>query len=679
MNSGCRYFALPLVVLTSAASAASEVSIRSLLLEMPDLERLAHVSKPAYTMAQASSYDRAAKSPTENWFANADWGQFLRVERRQGHNEYVMADLKGPGAVMRIWSANPAGTLRIYVDGQELPELIIPFSDLLGSKNPDFPPPFTGVHGQGWNCYYPIPYQNSLKITLDDVGGDPRRVYYHVGYRTYEPGVVVRSFSLAAVKDASKVAEKAAAKLLDPKPVSSIKQQVTNEEQTLQPGGIVSVRTPEGAGFISQLLVRANAEDVSEQPEDLLRSIQFEADFDDEHCIDAPLGDFFGFAPGFRASASLPMSSFAETGFLESRWVMPQSETGRMFFINRGTHPVQLNLQITWIPRAWTPDTMHFKAKWRRETLKTRPFRDWTLLDAAGTGRYVGTTLCVANPVSAWWGEGDEKVYVNGETFPSTFGTGSEDYFGYAWSSSQLFQQPYHNQLRCDGPGNRGYTCVSRYQISDDIPFTTSLRFDLEIWHWADVLADFADVAFWYQLPGGSDTFQAPNAASFAIFPLPEIPHIKGAIEGESLKLISSTGGQIENQTLDERWSGAAQVWWHDPSPGDKAIWEIPSAKLGAMRLKGQFCIARDYGIVQLYWNGQKLGSPVDFYSDSLSVRLIDFGEVEVRERNELQAEIVGSNNSAIKKHMFAIDYLLLGDGGSRMPQAALGRLMQRR
>lgn len=32
-----------------------------------------------------------------------------------------------------------------------------------------------------------------------------------------------------------------------------------------------------------------------------------------------------------------------------------------------------------------------------------------------------------------WWGEGDEKFFVDGEKFPSSFGTGSEDYIGYAW------------------------------------------------------------------------------------------------------------------------------------------------------------------------------------------------------------------------------------------------------
>ena len=151
------------VLLALAAPVQGDVSIRSLLAEMPDMRRLASTSSPAYTTRQESSYDRTAKSPEENWFANRDFGNYLRVERRQGRNEHVMAELKGPGAVVRIWSANPQGTIRFYVDGQTLPEFIVNMEDLLSGRHPDFPPPFSGRRSGGANLYYPIPYQRNLK------------------------------------------------------------------------------------------------------------------------------------------------------------------------------------------------------------------------------------------------------------------------------------------------------------------------------------------------------------------------------------------------------------------------------------------------------------------------------------------------------------------------------------
>src|SRR4029079_13724340 len=128
-----------------------------------------------------------------------------------------------------------------------------------------------------------------------------------------------------------------------------------------------------------------------------------------------------------------------------------------------------------------------FHAKWRIErNIPGRPWTDWTHLQAEGSGRFVGGALHVINSVRDWWGEGDEKIYVDGEKFPSFFGTGTEDYYGYAWCSPELFSHGYHAQPQRDGPGNYGRTSINRFHIPDRIPFTRSLKFDLELWHWID-------------------------------------------------------------------------------------------------------------------------------------------------------------------------------------------------
>ena len=86
-----------------------------------------------------------------------------------------------------------------------------------------------------------------------------------------------------------------------------------------------------------------------------------------------------------------------------------------------------------------------FHAKWHRDAfLPEDPERrkiDWTMLKTEGRGRFCGVMLHVWNPRGGWWGEGDEKFFVDGEKFPSTFGTGSEDYFGYAWCNPTLFAE----------------------------------------------------------------------------------------------------------------------------------------------------------------------------------------------------------------------------------------------
>ena len=82
--------------------------------------------------------------------------------------------------------------------------------------------------------------------------------------------------------------------------------------------------------------------------------------------------------------------------------------------------------------------------------------------------------LHVWNPRGGWWGEGDEKFFVDGEKFPSTFGTGSEDYFGYAWCHPGLFQRPFHCQTMT--MSNQGHQSVLRWHVADNIPFQTVVR-----------------------------------------------------------------------------------------------------------------------------------------------------------------------------------------------------------
>ena len=90
------------------------VTFARLLSEMVDLGGLCEFPDPPFVTRQFSSYARASKTPDNPnaWFANGDRGKYLRTEKTNGRTEYVMMDAKGPGAVVRLWSANPGGTLR---------------------------------------------------------------------------------------------------------------------------------------------------------------------------------------------------------------------------------------------------------------------------------------------------------------------------------------------------------------------------------------------------------------------------------------------------------------------------------------------------------------------------------------------------------------------------------------
>jgi len=143
---------------------------------------------------------------------------------------------------------------------------------------------------------------------------------------------------------------------------------------------------------------------------------------------------------------------------------------------------------------------------------------DWTLLKTEGRGRFVGTMIniltegrepCVeqAGTGHAWWGEGDEKFFVDGEVFPSTFGTGTEDYFGYAWGNPEYFERPFHCQSMT--MENLGYQTVCRWHITDNIPFIGSFEGFLEKYYPNDGGTRYKNIVYWYLEPGGSDPIKS--------------------------------------------------------------------------------------------------------------------------------------------------------------------------
>lgn len=653
----CSAFAAALVAVLMASSPAfsQPVTTASLLREMTDLKSLAQYPQPAFTCRQFSSYDRASTSPDDpnTWFANADAGHFLRTEERDGRTEYVMMDADGPGAIVRLWSANPGGTLRIYLDGAASPTFEAPMADLLAGKAEGIPPPIAAVASMGWNCYFPLPYASHCRVTSDK--GD---FYYHVNYRTYARGTLVETFKPELLTTLADEIAAAATRLRCEDPglpagTKRIEVDAIAEKATT----LVEL---DGPGAITRFDLRVKSDDVVAA----LRRLVLEMQFDGDTTVAAPVGDFFGAAPGVNAYRSLPLSVSAD-GWMSCRWYMPYQKNARIIIRNTSKRPGRVEAVVVASADPWTDRTLHFHAKWRGDRQRpTRPMIDWNYLNCRGRGVFVGAAFSIANPVKAWWGEGDEKIYVDGETFPSWFGTGTEDYYGYAWCCPKPFEHAYHNQPRCDGPGNYGHTAVNRWHILDRIPFERELRFDMELWHWdGNVKVDMAVVAYWYARPGGEDRFAAirPDDLDLTLLPKYVVPHVAGAIEGESMEIVDKVG-EVDPQGIDA-CSGEAHLWWHaGMKPGDKLTLKFPVEKAGRYRVLGRFVKADDYGIIQLTLNGQQAGEPLDFYNDKIVVSPeIDLGTFDLPAGDaRLVAEIVGANASAKPAFMFGLDYIRL-------------------
>ena len=134
--------------LLAAMVPPAHVSVQTLLPQMWDLSYLTRPPQPAFTMAQASSYDRASNpGPNSNPLANGDAGQFIRQDTIDGRKEDVMADLKGPGTVVRVWSANPHGIIRFYFDGESKPRIEAKMDEWLTGKVKPYTDPFSYMAG----------------------------------------------------------------------------------------------------------------------------------------------------------------------------------------------------------------------------------------------------------------------------------------------------------------------------------------------------------------------------------------------------------------------------------------------------------------------------------------------------------------------------------------------------
>lgn len=499
-----------------------EISVLTLLPAMTDLARLARLSDVPTRAGLVSSTDRRARSPgDETWFANDDFvtdqrANLVRLEGPETRRRYVLADLDGPGAVLRLWTAAPAGTVRVYIDGAIEPALEAPMGALLSGEVTPFQAPFAQVTSMGATLYFPIPFRRHCTITTDSIiSVDPftrrpvDRLYYQVGYVQFDPAASarVRSYAGAELERARALLERTRTTLAGVSPAEASARAadmsvVAIPRQTVEPGHPLTLALaasgPQG-GAISSLRLRTSERD----PVKLAATI-LTLSFDGEETVRVPLTAFFGTGPGLNVFTTWPVAVNGE-GQMRSAFVMPFRAQARLALAHESEGAIDVEGDVAMGPWAFDDKSLVFHAQRRGpESLPTRPYRDWSVADVVGPGQLVGVVLDVDNPPGVnWWGEGDEKIYVDGERFPSWFGTGTEDYFGFAWSSTERFAHPYHAQTAAPEPGHgfAGHFSMSRFHVLDPIPFATSLRFDFEVWHWSDTTVDLAATVYWYGRP----------------------------------------------------------------------------------------------------------------------------------------------------------------------------------
>jgi hypothetical protein len=659
-----------LIVLAGATAAAMAIaggscSLERLLGEMVDFANLASMPRPFFKQAAATSASRESLKGGEAWFDNADVGQYVRTETTGGRTEQVLADLKGPGAVTRFWSANPTrpNITRFYFDGETEPRLELPLEDLFKGERPPFGPEISYVSGTGGNFYFPLPYARSLKITIEE-SEKPVRLYYEIGYRSYEPGTRVVTFDPKSASRWAAAQAATAGALLHPAPAPAPKgSQTITERLTVPPGETRALPEVRGQKAVFEWSARVLDTDESgawtdpARAHNAWRSLLLDISFDGEPSIRTPLGDFFGSGPGVNPYENL-FFTVDRSGLMTSRLLMPFRKSMALSLTNAGrvAYAVELAMQVG--RSAFTARSGHLRAQWGTINRDSWPPFDTNVITAAGEGKVVGTVYEIANPVLVWWGEGDQKIYVDGETYPSTFGTGTEDDYGFAYGYNEPFTRPYHAQTRVDGPWSGGHISLNRWYVLDALPFRSAIRFDQEMWHWMPCRPTWRHVVYWYARPGGTGPAEIDRDA-LAPVDLGVRANMVDPMEGEALKH-TQTGGAVHVERL-ANCSGAEHLVWRGAQAGERMTIHFLAPEDGRYAVELNLCQSPDYGRQKLFINGRGVAGTFDCYAPQLFWLHPRLGVFALRKgENTMTVVALPPNRKARPGNAFGLDYILL-------------------
>ena len=675
-----------------AGCVSTPIHTGQLLREMTDLQRLADKPTPFYKTVQSSSYDRRSNVPGgPGWFANSDgfggesipgFQDIVKEPNADGVGEYLICDVKGPGAIVRTWTAAMGGTLRVFLDGRPKPLYEGPTADFLFSpyhaiaqaSGADTAVP-AGVFQQRQASYCPLPFAERCRITWE---GKLKEVhFYQIQIRQYAPDASVRSFEPADLKTyAALLAD--TGRILDAPGVEyafASRAAPVELSATIQPHEEAEILKLDGPGALERLTLKVDAANHDRALRQTVLHIYF-----DNHPwaqVEAPVGDFFGAAPGINPFDSVPFTVDPD-GTMTCRYVMPFASSARIALDNRGEQPVTVTGSALPLDHEWTESSMHFRARWRVDHgvlgWGRRP-QDMPFLVAGGSGRYVGTALMLLNPCNistpwgSWWGEGDEKIFVDDDVVPSTFGTGSEDYFNYAWSVPDIFSHAYCGQPRNDGPGNRGFVTNQRWHIIDDLPFHERFAFYMELYPHDRVPGmSYARIGYYYARPGCYDDHVI--IADEDLRPLdlppdwqPEARYVLQDAEIYAVEELAPTGPKI-TMVEGRLWAGGELLAWHPAAEGETLDLRFSVTKPGEYQLHLGLALTPDAGRISARIDDNPApfagrGEVLDLHVPyRVLARQLSTEDVSLTEGEHTLTIVFSGAPKSVKEPVIGLDYL---------------------
>lgn len=296
----------------------------------------------------------------------------------------------------------------------------------------------------------------------------------------------------------------------------------------IQPGGTLSVFEADGPGVITHIWFTINAHSQHHLKELVLRMYW---DGNAKPSVETPIGDFFGLNLGEYFLYQSAFLNCSAVKALNCYFAMPYRKAARITVTNESDDAVPSfysNIDYKRVP-ALPDDLLYFHAQYRQAT-PSKPANpptqvniegrdNYVFFETTGRGHAMGVTLGVLQNTNGWFGEGDEMIFIDGDTKPTINGTGTEDYFCGAWDFGGPNGSPFahlYNGASYLGVPERagGRYCLYRWHADNPIAFERSLKFTIEHGH-ADDRADcFYSVGYWYQSEPFTDFPSLPHAAA---------------------------------------------------------------------------------------------------------------------------------------------------------------------
>lgn len=404
----------------------------------------------------------------------------------------------------------------------------------------------------------------------------------------------------------------------------------------VNPGQTLVLADVEGPGVITHIWNTVNS---PEPGHPRLLRLRMYWDDETEPSVDCPLGDFFAGGHGMDIPVDSALVRVTARGRARNcYWPMPFRKRALITLTNEGRRLVSIHFNIHWQQLPSIPEHVgYFHAEYR-QAFPAPAGRNYTIADITGRGHYVGTVMSVLAMERGWWGEGDELFFVDGETEPSIYGTGTEDYFCDAWGfvqqSGLYYGTPYYEGEK--QPLNRS-VCY-RWHVPDPITFQSSLRLDIEhvgvVWgpdgkiasHTAERADDIASVAFWYQLEPHRPFEAMPQGYERLGYDLagsldgPKI-HQRAVVSPSSIRLDAFThrhdGGRVVPDVIREVFA------WKPSKPGDSCRVQLHSVQ----PIHGfRFVVIKGPagGMFQIRLNGTPIGCELDSGSSTAQAGFVE-------------------------------------------------------